>query len=73
MLEYWLVIKNLPSTLPEPRSEIQEPSFGKLNTWILIPEPRCEGLEQILPLQPNSYIIYHIISCLIFEAAFFVF
>ena len=29
---YWSTIKTLPATLPEPSSEIQEPSFGKLNT-----------------------------------------
>ena len=25
---YWSTIKTLPATLPEPSSEIQEPSFG---------------------------------------------
>ena len=42
---YWSTIKTLPATLPEPSSEIQDPSFGKLDASILFPEPRCEGLE----------------------------
>jgi hypothetical protein len=28
---YWSTIKTLPATLPEPSSEIREPSFGNLD------------------------------------------
>ena len=42
---YWSTIKTLPATLPEPRARIQEPSFGKLDAWLLCPVARCGGLE----------------------------